>query len=187
MGLSHDFFSADAIFPSSPSLFAGDIVWLPSFQGISTDVTCAVVSGCAHLALALVLWSLLQASRRRRMWHRALFMRLGGVDSLVNLLSQSSRASMTSVAARDTASMITDSAASQQAVGIARSAAVALAHITSASDVVREGVVSVCAIDQLVEFVATTTMAGAGLGGPAAFEDGQARESVSQALSEMLV
>jgi hypothetical protein len=47
--------------------------------------------------------------------------------------------------------------------------------------------VTVGAIDQLVAFVAATTMAGAGIGGPGAFEDGQARESVSQALSELLV
>jgi hypothetical protein len=187
MGLSHDILSADIMFSATHPVPWSQISWLPNVQGISADTVCLILTAGAHLFTAFVLWSSLQASGRRRMWHRAVFMRLGCVDSLVNVLSHNSRASSLATSARDPAAGTGDGTANIISAGITRSAAVALAHITSASDVVKDGAVGMGAIDQLVEFVAAATIAGAGIGGPGAFEDGQARESVSQSLSELLV
>ena len=187
MGLGHDVLSADIIFPASHPVFSSEFSWLPSVHGISADTTYSILSATMYLIIAIVLWSLLQASGRRRMWHRAVFMRLGGVEGLVNILSHNCRASSSTLSGRDSATATGDATANLLSAGITRTAAVALAHITSASDVVKEGAVGMGAVDQLVEYIATTTIAGAGIGGPGAFEDGQARESVSQALSELLV
>jgi hypothetical protein len=187
LGLSHELFTADMIFPGTSLISSADASWVPSFHGPPAVVTCTVIFACAHLIIACILRSLLYSAGRRRMWHRALFTRLGGVDGLTDLLSQGSASQSAAQLPLDLVAGGGYIALNPGAAGLTRTAAVALAHMTSASDVVREGTVAVGAIDQLVAFVAATTMAGAGIGGPGAFEDGQARESVSQALSELLV
>jgi hypothetical protein len=185
LGLGHELFTTDMIFPATSFITSAELSWLPPFQGPPAVVTCTVLFACVHLIIAFILRSLLYAAGRRRMWHRALFTRLGGVDGLADLLSQGSTSP--NPLPQDLGAGGGNIAPNPGAAGLTRTAAVALAHMTSASDVVREGTVAVGAIDQLVAYVAATTMAGAGIGGPGAFEDGQARESVSQALSELLV
>jgi hypothetical protein len=188
LGLSHELFTADMIFPVTSLISpAEDASWVPSLHGSPAAVTCTMLFAFAHLVIAFILRSLLDSAARRRMWHRALFTRLGGVDGLADLLSQGSTSQPAAPLPLELGVGGGNIALNSGAAGLTRTAAVALAHMTSASDVVREGTVAVSAIDQLVAFVAATTMAGAGIGGPGAFEDGQARESVSQALSELLV